>query len=122
MSVEEDRESAYVLMKRGKGLLETGNPDQAAALLKRALVAEPGKGSILEMLGRAEYSCGLYQFAYERFEDALEVDPTNDYAHYCLGLCCLKTKRRRKAGGHFKLAWQLSPKEMYSEMAARFGA
>ena len=50
------------------------------------------------------------------------MDPTNDYAHYCLGLCCLKTKRRRKAGGHFKLAWQLSQKEMYEEMAARFGA
>ncbi|MBU4173520.1 MAG: tetratricopeptide repeat protein [Actinobacteria bacterium] len=122
MSVEDDEESAYTLLERGKGLLESGNPAKAVVLLQRALVAEPRKGSILEMLGRAEYSCGRYQAASVRFEDALEVDPTNDYAHYCLGLCCLKTKSGRKAGGHFKLAWQLSPKEMYSEMAARFGA
>jgi len=122
MSGPDGEEHAYALLKRGKGLLESGNPAQAVGLLQRALVTEPRKGSILEMLGRAEYSCGLYQAASGRFEDALEVDPTNDYAHYCLGLCCLKTRRRRKAGGHFKLAWQLSPKEMYREKASRFGA
>lgn len=122
MSELDGEETTYALMKRGKELLESGNPVQATAVLQRALVEEPRKGSILEMLGRAEYSCGRYQAASGRFEDALEVDPTNDYAHYCLGLCCLKTKRKRKAGGHFKLAWQLSPIEMYREMAARFGA
>ncbi len=122
MNVEDDGECAYSLLKRGKVLLESGKPAQASVLLTRALAAQPRKGSILEMLGRAEYSCGRYRAASGRFKDALEVDPTNDYAHYCLGLCCLKTKRGRKAGGHFKLAWQLSPNEMYREMAARFGA
>ena len=121
MSEPDGKETAYALLKRGTYLLDSGNPAQAAVVLQRAMAGEPGKGSILETLGRAEYSCGRYQAASGCFENALEVDPTNDYAHYCLGLCCLKTKRRRKAGGHFKLAWQLSPKDMYREMADRFG-
>ena len=47
---------------------------------------------------------------------------TNDYAHYCLGLCYLKMKCNREAGGHFKLAWYLRPNEIYRDKAVRFGA
>jgi tetratricopeptide (TPR) repeat protein len=113
---------AYALLRRGRELLGEGDPAQAALVLERARLAQPGKGSILEELGRAYYSCGRYREAAAGFEEALEVDPANDYAHYCLGLCLLKMKRSTEAAGHFKLAWTLRPCENYREKAARFGA
>lgn len=113
---------AYLLLQRGRELLEEGNPMQAAFVLERARRAQPGKGSILETLGRAYYSCGRYRESADVFEEALGVDPTNDYAHYCLGLCCVKLDRASEAAAHFKLAWSLKPLDMYQEEAYRFGA
>ena len=118
----ESEDSAYSLMGKGLDLLESGKPAQAALVLERARESEPRKGSILEALGRAYFTCHRYEVAAARFEEALEVDPTNDYAHYCLGLCYLKLKRKPEAAGQFKLAWTLNPAEEYSAMARRFGA
>lgn len=114
-------ETAYELLQKGRELIEEDNPAQAAVVLERALERVPHKGSILEVLGRAYYRSGRYGEAAGRFEEAVEVDPTNDYAHYCLGLCYLKLKRKTEAGERFKIAWFLKPGEMYREKAARFG-
>jgi tetratricopeptide (TPR) repeat protein len=114
--------NAYVLLQRGRELLESDNPIQAVFVLEQAKREQPGKGSILESLGRAYYSCRRYGDSAASFEEALEVDPTNDYAHYCLGLCYMKLKRTPEAAGHFKIAWSLKPREIYQEKAVRFGA
>jgi tetratricopeptide (TPR) repeat protein len=114
-------ESAYSLLQKGRELLEAGNPAQAAVVLERARIVEPRKGSILELLGRAYFGYGRYGRAAECFEEALAVDPTNDYAHYCLGLCCLKLKKPEEARAHIKLAWFLNPGEEYRQKAARYG-
>jgi len=116
-----NEENAYSLLLKGRELLEAENPAQAAIVLERARVIEPGKGSILELLGRAYFGYGRYASAAASFEDALEADPTNDYAHYCLGLCYLKLKRPDEARTHFKLAWFLKPGEEYRLKAARYG-
>lgn len=102
--------------------MEEGNPAQAAVVLERARRKAPGKGSILEPLGRSYFSLGKYPAAAGCFKEALEVDPTNDYAHFCLGLCYLKLKEKKVAAGHFKLAWVLKPCETYRDKASRFGA
>lgn len=117
-----EKDTAYGLLLKGKGLLESGFPEQASIVLEKARQKEPRKGSVLEVLGRAYYTRGRYQQASGCFEDALDVDPTNDYAHFCLGLCYLKLKRKKEAGKHFKIAWFLRPLEMYREKATRFGA
>jgi tetratricopeptide (TPR) repeat protein len=114
-------DDAYELLRRGLELLEDEEPAQAAVALERARQAEPSKGSILEALGRAYYSLGRYEVASSTFEEAVEVDPTNDYAHYCLGLCYLKLRRTVEAAGHFKIAWSLKPSDMYRDKAHRFG-
>lgn len=113
---------AYDLLQRGRELLEGGHPAQAAIVMERARLAEPRKGSILELLGRACYGCGRYSQASDHFQEALHLDPTNDYAHYCLGLCFIKMMRKNEAAGHFKLAWCLSPREIYREKAEKFKA
>ena len=113
--------NAYSLLQRGRELLEEENPVQAAFMLDQARREQPGKGSILETLGRAYYSSGRYSESAASFEEALGVDPTNDYAHYCLGLCYLKLERTSEAAGHFKIAWSLRPRDIYQEKAVRFG-
>lgn len=115
-------ESPYELFIKGKSLLEDGHPAQAVMVLEKALAEEPRKGSILENLGRAYFLLGHYNYAANKFEMAIEVDPTNDYAHYCLGLCCLKLSDVRRAAKHFKLAWYLRPCDTYREIATRFVA
>jgi tetratricopeptide (TPR) repeat protein len=119
---EMEERDAYLLLQRGRELLEDGHPAHAAVVLERARITAPRKGSVLETLGRAYYSYGCYGEAAVRFQEALEIDPTNDYAHYCLGLCYLKTKRKAEAAGHFKIAWSLRPREAYRIKAVRFGA
>ena len=114
--------NAYVLLQRGRELLEEENPAQAVLVLEQAKRAQPSKGSILETLGKAYFSWGRYPESAASFEEALEVGPTNDYAHYCLGLCYLKLERASEAAGHFKIAWTLRPRDIYQEKAARFGA
>lgn len=117
-----DEASTYALLNTGRELLEEGKFRRAVRVLERARKSEPRKGSILEPLGRAYYLGRDYRKAYRCFKQALEIDPTNDYAHYCMGLCCLKLDRHEKAGGHFKMAWSLKPCEIYREKAFRFGA
>lgn len=117
-----EEEDAYALLARGLELLDEGNPAQAALVLERARAAAPSKGSILEALGRAYYSHRRFDAASKCFSEAIEVDPANDYAHYCMGLCCLKHGKKTRAAGHFKLAWCMKPDEAYREMAGRFGA
>ncbi len=93
-----DRESAYELLQRGQGLLKQRHYAQAAIVLERAARAEPGKGSILEALGRAFYNSGQHERSRETFEALLEVDPSAHYAHFALGLY-------RRAGFEPKVEW-----------------
>ena len=56
-----DRESAYELLQRGHDLLKKRHYAAAAIVLERAARQEPGKGSILEALGRALYNSGQHE-------------------------------------------------------------
>lgn len=77
-------ESAYDLFKKGSELLERGDFMAAAVPLERARQLEPDKGSIREALGRAYLSSRSYRRAAEEFAAAVELSPTDGYAHYGL--------------------------------------
>jgi tetratricopeptide (TPR) repeat protein len=109
-----DRESAYALLQRGLGLMQQGHNAQAAIVLERAAVTEPGKGSILEALGRAFYNSGQHGRARLTFEALLELDPSADYAHYALGQSLKLLRRPAEARTHLRLAVALNPRsELY---------
>jgi len=74
-------EGAYELLQRGTALLAKRHAAQAAVVLVRAAAIEPGKGSILEPLGRALFMSGQLDRAVETFEALIEIDPSNHYAH-----------------------------------------
>src|SRR6266850_2232519 len=119
---EVDHESAYALLQRGQELMRRRHYAQAAVVLARAAGAEPGKGSILEALGRAYYNSGQHDLARETFEALLEVDPSSHYGHYALGQSLKQLGRRREARTHLRLAVALSPhSRLYSAALDRLG-
>src|SRR5688572_18287312 len=63
-----DHESVYSLLQRGHELMRMRHHAQAAVVLARAARLEPGKGSIIEALGRAYYNSGQHDPARETFE------------------------------------------------------
>ncbi len=103
-------ETAYDLLQRGQALLDRRHFAQASIVLERADRLEPGKGSILEALGRAYFNSGQSERARVTFEALLEVDPSSHYGHYALGQSLKRLGRREEAGTHLRLAVALSPK------------
>lgn len=117
-----EHESAYSLLRRGHELMRRGHHAQAAIVLERASMAEPGKGSILEALGRAYYNSRQHERSRDAFESLLEVDPSAHYAHFALGQSLKQLGRRGEARTHLKLAVALSPSSrLYQEALDRLG-
>ena len=99
----------YEWYQRGVQLLRDGNPAAAATLLARAADAEPGSRSILEALARAQYDAGRYQEAVISFTALTAVSPTDDYAHFGLGLSASRSGELRLAAEHLALAVAMRP-------------
>lgn len=100
---------AYELFRRGSALLADHHAYQAVTVLERVKVMEPERGSVCEALGRAYYDSGRPEAAREQFAEALDLDPTNDYAHFCLALCLLRAGEVDVAIGHLRLALAMRP-------------
>jgi Flp pilus assembly protein TadD len=119
---DDERESAYTLLQRGHALLEKRHYAQAAIVLERADRLEPGKGSILEALGRAYFNSGQAERSRATFERLLDVDPSSAYGHFALGQSLKRLGRRDEAGTHLRLAVALSPtSSLYRDALDRLG-
>lgn len=117
-----ERESAYGLLQRGQALLKRRHHAQAAVVLERAAKLEPGKGSIVEALGRAYYNSGQHERAVAAFEELLQIDPSAAYGHYGLGQALKQVGRREEARTHLRLAVALAPDSaLYRAALARLG-
>ena len=101
--------SVYDWYQRGLQLLAERHPEAAATLLARAAEAEPGSRSILEALARAQYDAGRYEEAIASFTRLIAVNPTDDYAHFGLGLAASRSGELRLAAEHLALAVAMRP-------------
>jgi tetratricopeptide (TPR) repeat protein len=118
-----EREGAYALLQRGQALIRSRHHAQAAVVLERAARIEPGKGSILEPLGRAYHHSGQFERARETFEALLEVDPSAHWAHFAIAATLRKLGRAPEARTHLRLAVALCPtSELYRRALARVEA
>ncbi len=99
----------YEWYRRGLDLLSNGDPAAAATLLTRAAEAEPGSRSVLEALARAQYDAGRYQEAVDSFAELATGNPTDDYAHFGLGLAASRAGDLELAAEHLALAVALRP-------------
>ena len=79
--------------RRGMELLGRGSPAAAAQVLQRAAAAEPGSRSIREALARAQFDAGRYAEAADNFRVIVEASPSDDYAHFGLGLALAAAMR-----------------------------
>lgn len=117
-----ERESVYGLLQRGRALMRRRHFAQAAVILQRAVHLEPGKGSLLEPLGRSYYNSGQHERAASVFEELLAVDPSLAYAHYGLGQSLKRLGRLKEARTHLRLAVALQPgSQLYVQALARLG-
>lgn len=112
----EDHSEAYAAFRRAGWFLEHGHPGQAAQLLERALVLEPGRNSIREALGRALFALGQTERAATQFAAIVSDVPDNDYAQYALGRCLVTLGRWEEGRGRLRLAAALAPQRpLYRE-------
>jgi Flp pilus assembly protein TadD len=101
--------SVYDWYHRGLQLLAERHPEAAATLLARAAEAEPGSRSIVEALARAQYDAGRYDDAIASFTRLIAVNPTDDYAHFGLGLAASRAGELGLAAEHLALAAAMRP-------------
>ena len=109
----------YEWYQRGLHLLADGNPAAAATLLERAVDAEPGSRSVREALARAQYDAGRYRAAMENFTALTAANPTDDYAHFGLGLAASRAGELRLAAEHLALAAAMRPELHHYAQALR---
>jgi Flp pilus assembly protein TadD len=104
MSEPRDQTEAYDAFVRGSALLAQRDYHQAAVALERARRLEPDKGSVREALGRAYLSCRRYEAARLEFQAAVDLHPTDGYAHFGLARSLDRLGLTRLAARHYRLA------------------
>jgi tetratricopeptide (TPR) repeat protein len=100
----------------GMELLDNGSPAAAAQVLQRAAIAEPTSRSVREALARAQFDTGRYAEAADNFRVIVEASPSDDYAHFGLGLALSRVGAHEKAAEYLALAAAMRPDRMpYTE-------
>jgi tetratricopeptide (TPR) repeat protein len=110
---------SYAWYRRGLDLLSRGSPAAAAELLERAAEAEPGARSIREALARAQFDAGRYAQAAANFRQNVEAIPSDDYAHFGLGLALARGGDPAAAAEHLALAAAMRPELAHYTEALR---
>jgi Flp pilus assembly protein TadD len=111
--------SVYDWYRRGLQLLGERHPEAAATLLARAAEAEPASRSILEALARAQFDAGRYEEAIASFTRLITGNPTDDYAHFGLGLAASRAGELGLAAEHLALAAAMRPDVHHYAQALR---
>jgi Flp pilus assembly protein TadD len=116
---EESAGGVYEWFRRGVQLLADGHPDAAVTVLERVLAAEPTSRSVREALGRAQYDAGQYQEAMASFCQLITVHPSDDYAHFALGMAASRAGLLHLAAEHLSLAVAMRPEAQHYARALR---
>jgi len=95
--------------RRGMDLLGRGSPAAAAQVLQRASTAEPTSRSVREALARAQFGAARYAEAADNFRVIVEASPSDDYAHFGLGLALARTGDHAAAAEYLALAAAMRP-------------
>jgi tetratricopeptide (TPR) repeat protein len=103
----------------GMDLLGKGSPAAAAQVLQRAANAEPASRSVREALARAQFDTGQYRAAADNFRAIVEASPTDDYAHFGLGLSLARAGDHAAAAEYLALAAAMRPDRKHYTDALR---
>ena len=118
-ATEPDPADVHTWYTTGMELLEKGSPAAAAQVLQRAANAEPSSRSVREALARAQFDTGQYAAAAENFRVIVEASPTDDYAHFGLGLSLARAGDHEAAAEYLALAAAMRPDRKHYTDALR---
>jgi Flp pilus assembly protein TadD len=104
---------------RGMELLGKGSPAAAAQLLQRAANAVPDARSVREALARAQFDSGRYAEAAGNFRVIVDASPSDDYAHFGLGLALARSGDHQGAAQYLALAAAMRPDQQHYTDALR---
>jgi predicted Zn-dependent protease len=104
---------------RGLELLDRGSPAAAAQILQRVAQAVPESRSVREALARAQFDTGQYTAAADNFRVIVEASPTDDYAHFGLGLSLARAGDHAAAAEYLALAAAMRPDRKHYTDALR---
>jgi Flp pilus assembly protein TadD len=104
-----DQADVHAWYTTGMELLGKGSPAAAAQILQRAANAEPASRSVREALARAQFDTGRYAEAADNFRVIVEASPSDDYAHFGLGLALTRTGDHQAAVEYLALAAAMRP-------------
>ena len=77
---------------------------------RRRSAPSPTSRSIREALGIAYFRIGRWEEAEAEFRVLVELDPSDEFAHYALGRALVNQGRRKEATPHIKLGRALRPR------------
>jgi len=112
-------EDVHAWYQRGMELLGNGSPAAAAQVLQRAATAEPSSRSVREALARAQFDAGWYAASADSFRLIVEASPSDDYAHFGLGLALARTGNHAAAAEYLALAAAMRPDNAHYTGALR---
>jgi Flp pilus assembly protein TadD len=118
-SVGPDPADVHTWYTTGLELLGKGSPAAAVQVLQRAVNAEPGSRSVREALARAQFDTGQYAAAADNFRMIVEASPTDDYAHFGLGLSLARAGDHEAAAEYLALAAAMRPDRKHYTDALR---
>ena len=116
---EPDPAEVHTWYTTGLELLGKGSPAAAAQVLQRAAHAEPSSRSVREALARAQFDTGQYAAAADNFRVIVEASPTDDYAHFGLGLSLARSGEHEAAAEYLALAAAMRPDRKHYTDALR---
>ena len=108
-AISPDQADVHAWYTTGMKLLGNGSPAAAAQVLQRAADAEPASRSVREALARAQFDTGRYAEAADNFRVIVEASPSDDYAHFGLGLALARTGDHQAAAEYLALAAAMRP-------------
>ena len=119
---DDERESAWGLLRRAEALLLRRHDAQAVILLERADRLAPGQASIVEALARAAYNSGRLERAEAAFDELVRIDPASAFGRYGLAQVYRRSGRAAAARTQLRLACALAPESaLYREALLRLG-
>src|SRR6185437_1900442 len=118
-AIRPDPGDVHAWYTTGMELLGKGSPAAAAQVLQRAANAEPASRSVREALARAQFDTGQYAAAADNFRVIVEASPTDDYAHFGLGLSLARAGDHEAAAEYLALAVAMRPDRKHYTDALR---
>ena len=101
--------TAYEWYRRAIDLLERGDASASLVLLDRVLTEDPDSVSAREARARALFDARRFDEAADAFDSLVQVNPSDDFAHYGLGMALWRLQRFRHAEDHLAMASVMRP-------------